>query len=92
MARGTVKVDRSPSKSRRGQGTVKVDRGGRTGRGGRQQTGAADQAYFNVTGYPFPLGPITKRATIRKEIVRGTMWAFEQPQSLGGSNVTTNVR
>lgn len=52
----------------------------------------ADQRYLNVTGYPFPLGPFLKRPTIRKEIVRGSIWGFEQPQSLGGSNVTTNIR
>lgn len=57
----------------------------------RSSTGLADQSYLNVTGYPFPLGPITKRATIRKDIVKGVIWGFEQPQSLGGSNVTTNV-
>lgn len=53
---------------------------------------ASDQEYLNVTGYPFPLGPFLKRPTIRKELVRGVMWGFEQPQSLGGSNVTTNIR
>ncbi|PRW18341.1 lysine--trna ligase [Chlorella sorokiniana] len=57
-----------------------------------RDSSAADQSYFNITGYPFPLGPITRRATIRKDLVRGTIWGFEQPQSLGGSNVTTNVR
>jgi hypothetical protein len=79
-------------------------------------------AYFNVTGYPFPLGPLTRRKTIRREVKessmklfclviihqgladilcvslfnlqirRDVMWVFEQPQSLGFSNVTTNVR
>lgn len=48
--------------------------------------------YFNVTGFPFPLGPLTERKTIRREIQKGVMWFFEQPQSLGFSNVTTNVR
>lgn len=57
-----------------------------------RDSSTADQSYFNVTGYPFPLGPFSRRATIRKDIVRGTIWGFEQPQSLGGSNVTTNVR
>lgn len=49
-------------------------------------------SYFNVTGYPFPLGPLTRRRTVRKELIPGIMWAFEQPQSLGFSNVTTIVR
>lgn len=51
-----------------------------------------DDRYFNFTGYPFPLGPLTQRKTIRREVEKGRMWFFEQPQSLGGSNVTTNVR
>jgi hypothetical protein len=50
------------------------------------------ERYLNVTGFPFPLGPLTERNTIRREIVKGTIWTFEQPQSLGFSNVTTNVR
>ncbi|WPT13558.1 hypothetical protein PSENEW3_00001396 [Picochlorum sp. SENEW3] len=49
-------------------------------------------SYLNVTGFPFPLGPLTQRQTIRREIEKGVMWVFEQPQSLGFSNVTTNVR
>ena len=78
-------------------------------------------SYFNVTGYPFPLGPITRRRTIRTEvnnnnktfdkyklnqksrasiffqnhhsqIERGSIWTFEQPQTLGFTNVTTNCR
>lgn len=49
-------------------------------------------SYLNITGFPFPLGPLTERNTLRREIVKDTMWAFEQPQSLGFSNVTTNVR
>eukprot|EP00890_Picochlorum_soloecismus_P001277 jgi/Picsp_1/214/NSC_00213-R1_protein len=55
-------------------------------------TGGSSQSYINVTGFPFPLGPLTKRRTIRREIEKGVMWTFEQPQSLGFSNVTTNVR
>ena len=51
-----------------------------------------DQQYVNVTGYPFPLGPFLNRPTIRKELVKGAIWGFEQPQSLGGSNVTANIR
>jgi len=70
---------------------------GRTERTGRTTAGATGarkkkDGYLNITGFPFPLGPLTERNTIRREIVKGTMWTFEQPQSLGFSNVTTNVR
>lgn len=111
----------------------------------KQGSGAAvassstsDIKYFNVTGYPFPLGPFTERRTIRREarggacpssicrrcirsccgshcakatsrsgplhstrtlpappplqVEKGCIWVFEQPQSLGFSNVTTNCR
>ena len=66
----------------------------RTGRTTARATGARKKkdGYLNITGFPFPLGPLTERNTIRREIVKGTMWTFEQPQSLGFSNVTTNVR
>ena len=70
---------------------------GRTERTGRTTAGATGarkkkDGYLNITGFPFPLGPLTERNTIRREIVKGTMWTFEQPQSPGFSNVTTNVR
>jgi Domain of unknown function (DUF4336) len=29
---------------------------------------------------------------VLRQVERGSIWMFEQPQSLGGSNVTTNVR
>lgn len=48
--------------------------------------------YFNVTGFPFPLGPFLQRRTIRKEVERGKIWTFEQEQALGFSSVTTNTR
>lgn len=48
--------------------------------------------YFNVTGFPFPLGPFLQRRTIRKEIEKGRIWTFEQEQALGFSNVATNTR
>lgn len=100
IVRKTVKVDdpgtaprkleRGTSKRKAEQGTQRVQRG--AARGSGSSGSSKDQAYFNVTGYPFPLGPITQRATIRTDLVRGSIWGFEQPQSLGGSNVTTNVR
>ena len=48
--------------------------------------------YLNVTGFPFPLGPFLNRATYRTEVDPGRVWTFEQPQSLGFSSVTANVR
>ena len=67
-------------------------RTGRTGRTPTQASGKKKDSYLNITGFPFPLGPLTERNTIRREIVKGAMWTFERPQSLGFSNVTTNVR
>mmetsp|Transcript_108528 Transcript_108528/g.346365 ORF Transcript_108528/g.346365 Transcript_108528/m.346365 type:complete len:504 (-) Transcript_108528:73-1584(-) len=51
--------------------------------------GAGGQAYFNFTGFPFPLGPLFERQTVRREIGDG-MWSFEQEQSL--ANIAVNVR
>ena len=48
--------------------------------------------YCNVTGFPFPLGPFFERKTIRTELEKDSIWLFEQPQGLGLSNVTANVR
>jgi hypothetical protein len=48
--------------------------------------------YLNVTGFPFPLGPFFNRKTIRTELEKNSIWLFEQPQGLGLSNVTANVR
>jgi hypothetical protein len=31
------------------------------------QSAKQDRAYFNVTGYPFPLGPFTERRTVMRE-------------------------
>ena len=41
--------------------------------------------------FPFPLGPLLVRQTIRTEVERGTLWIFEQEQSLANST-STNVR
>ncbi|CAE7684173.1 hflX [Symbiodinium microadriaticum] len=49
----------------------------------------ADRTYLNVTGFPFPLGPIFSRRTVRKQIGDG-MWTFEQEQKL--ANIAVNVR
>eukprot|EP00879_Flechtneria_rotunda_P019588 GHRR01020581.1.p1 GENE.GHRR01020581.1~~GHRR01020581.1.p1 ORF type:complete len:394 (+),score=84.45 GHRR01020581.1:401-1582(+) len=37
--------------------------------------------YFNITGFPFPIGPFFNRRTIRNEIVRGQVWTLEQTQA-----------
>lgn len=96
-ARGTtVRVKERTAPPPRTSGTQRATGTQRAGAKKQASSSSAasnkDQAYFNVTGYPFPLGPIFQRPTIRKELVRGVMWGFEQPQSLGGSNVTANVR
>ncbi|KAK9836203.1 hypothetical protein WJX81_008501 [Elliptochloris bilobata] len=68
---------------------------------GRVQSGAtlhgtrgqgAGRFYLNVTGFPFPLGPLFARQTVRYEVVPGSIWTFEQEQSLAGINVSTTVR
>lgn len=48
--------------------------------------------YFNITGFPFPLGPFLERRTIRKEVEKGLIWMLEQEQALAFGNVTTNIR
>ncbi|KAJ8908298.1 hypothetical protein NDN08_008389 [Rhodosorus marinus] len=48
--------------------------------------------FINVTGFPFPLGPALERKTIRKELIPGSIWTFEQEQGLAGTTVSTNVR
>ncbi|KAF3444829.1 hypothetical protein FNV43_RR14522 [Rhamnella rubrinervis] len=48
--------------------------------------------YFNFTGFPFPLGPFLNRRTFRKEVVKDSIWLFEQEQALGFSSVSTNIR
>lgn len=54
--------------------------------------GTGGRFYFNVTGFPFPLGPLFARQTVRTEVEPGTIWCFEQEQSLAGLNVTTTIR
>lgn len=41
--------------------------------------------------FPFPLGPLLERRTVRYEVERGRLWMFEQEQSLANSTAT-NVR
>ncbi|KAK1698190.1 hypothetical protein QYE76_014887 [Lolium multiflorum] len=53
---------------------------------------SSSRFYFNITGFPFPLGPFLNRRTIRTEAVKGSVWLFEQEQALGFSSVSTNTR
>lgn len=57
-----------------------------------EKKGTPGRFYFNVTGFPFPLGPFLQRRTIRKEVEKGRIWTFEQEQALGFSSVATNTR
>jgi len=54
-----------------------------------QLTKSGGQGYVNLTGFPFPLGPIFERRTVRREVGDG-IWTFEQEQSL--ANISVNVR
>lgn len=67
---------------------------GRVERGSSKplKDGTGGRFYFNVTGFPFPLGPLFARQTVRTEVEPGTIWCFEQEQSLAGLNVTTTIR
>lgn len=48
--------------------------------------------YFNFTGFPFPLGPVFQRNTLRREVEKGSVWVFEQTQALESFSVYTPVR
>ncbi|XVF14353.1 hypothetical protein REPUB_Repub09cG0051800 [Reevesia pubescens] len=54
--------------------------------------GSPNRFYFNITGFPFPLGPFLSRRTTMTEAVKGSIWLFEQEQALGFSSVSTNIR
>ncbi|XP_002990504.2 uncharacterized protein LOC9631551 [Selaginella moellendorffii] len=54
--------------------------------------GKPKRFYWNVTGFPFPLGPFLQRKTVRKEVIKDSIWTFEQEQGLGFSSISTNVR
>nr|XP_043632065.1 uncharacterized protein LOC122603430 isoform X2 [Erigeron canadensis] len=54
--------------------------------------GSGGTFYVNFTGFPFPLGPFLNRPTTRTEVVKDTIWMFEQEQALGFSSVSTNTR
>lgn len=59
----------------------------------RRAAEAADsgtgRSYLNITGFPFPLGPLFARRTVRTQVGDG-IWTFEQEQSL--VNIAVNVR
>ena len=41
---------------------------------------------------PLAAAQYLKEARLWLQVERGSIWCFEQEQSLGGSNVSTNVR
>lgn len=55
----------------------------------RNASESLDRSYLNFTGFPFPLGPVFARRTVRTQIGDG-MWTFEQEQKL--ANIAVNVR
>lgn len=66
-----------------------------TGTSGASTSGNSSSGgtfYFNITGFPFPLGPFLNRNTTRTEAVKDSIWLFEQEQALGFSSVSTNIR
>mmetsp|Transcript_69693 Transcript_69693/g.154215 ORF Transcript_69693/g.154215 Transcript_69693/m.154215 type:complete len:482 (-) Transcript_69693:45-1490(-) len=50
---------------------------------------SSGRTYVNFTGFPFPLGPLLHRRTVRTQVGDG-IWTFEQEQSL--ANIKVNVR
>uniref|UniRef100_A0A1D2ABJ0 Uncharacterized protein n=1 Tax=Auxenochlorella protothecoides TaxID=3075 RepID=A0A1D2ABJ0_AUXPR len=69
--------------------------GTRKATGPEQEQGGSklrDQLYFNFIGFPFPLGPVLRRKTIRREVTPGVMWTFEQAQTFAGFRTSTNIR
>jgi hypothetical protein len=55
-----------------------------------QQQHAPSRKYLFVTGFPFPLGPITERRTVQSELVKGRVYGFVQELRLSG--ITANSR
>lgn len=47
--------------------------------------------YPFITGFPFPLGPLFSRQTIRRQVEKD-IWCFEQTQALESFSVFTPVR
>ncbi|XP_042443037.1 uncharacterized protein LOC122028085 [Zingiber officinale] len=84
--------DQDPSRGRRKGAIFSVVASANDGEGGRRSGRGAGRFYFNITGFPFPLGPFLNRRTIRTEAVKNSIWLFEQEQALGFSSVSTNIR
>ena len=66
----TIKLGR-PGGSRQNAGVRQTSRGQKSSGGGRETDREASQGsqfYFNFTGFPFPLGPLLKRPTVRTEV------------------------
>lgn len=58
-----------------------------------KSSGSSGQFYLNITGFPFPLAPTFQRKTVRTEVLKDTIWTFEQMQGLElGFDVFTPVR
>ena len=55
-----------------------------------QQQHEPSRKYLFVTGFPFPLGPITERRTVQSELVKGKVYGFVQELRLSG--ITANSR
>ena len=55
-----------------------------------QQQHEPSRKYLFVTGFPFPLGPITERRTVKSELVKGKVYGFVQELRLSG--ITANSR
>ncbi|XVF60632.1 hypothetical protein PTKIN_Ptkin08bG0063800 [Pterospermum kingtungense] len=83
-----------PTRSQRKYGNISlvVASAGATTTAPAAASGSANRFYFNITGFPFPLGPFLNRRTTRTEAVKGSIWLFEQEQALGFSSVSTNIR
>lgn len=60
--------DQNPSRGRRKGAIFSVVASANDGEGGRGSGSGAGRFYFNITGFPFPLGPFLNRRTIRTEV------------------------
>lgn len=77
--KGTAKGGSSASSAGKGGRTVRqqqqgggsVSVSGSSGGPDNPDRPKGSQFYFNVTGFPFPLGPVFKRSTLRREVGGG---------------------
>ncbi|GFR43070.1 hypothetical protein Agub_g4077, partial [Astrephomene gubernaculifera] len=103
-SKGTVRSGKAAGTTARGGNSTIAVRTPRTGtnstarrnKGAEQEPATrksgGSQFYFNLTGFPFPLGPFFSRKTVRIEVERDSMWVFEQTQALELFSVYTPVR